>query len=68
LLGELESLLRDEGNSETAEQVAHVATLVESQKRDDTKLQRLWSAITVAATTNEAVALIARIAPLLLAH
>jgi hypothetical protein len=67
LLEELESLLRGLGDGETAAHVAHVATLVESSSHDETKLRKLWSAVKVAATTNEAVALVARITPLLLA-
>jgi hypothetical protein len=67
LLEELEALLRSEGDGATAEMVAHVTTLVESETHDGTKLRRLWDAVKVVATTNEAVGLIARIGPLLLA-
>lgn len=66
LLGRLEGLLRQEGHSEAAAQAAHLATLVESPRRDENKLRKLWSAIKVAATTNEAVTLVNHIAPLLL--
>jgi hypothetical protein len=66
LLEVLEPVLRREGESETAEKVAHVTSLVETPRSDETKLRKLWSAIKVAATTNEAVALVARITPLLL--
>ena len=52
---------------ETAAQVEHVMTIVESEDQDGTKLRKLWDAVKVAATTNEAVGLIARIGPLLLA-
>jgi hypothetical protein len=42
-------------------------TIVDSENQDGTKLRKLWNAVKVAATTNEAVGLIARIGPLLLA-
>lgn len=66
LLAELETLLRVEGDAPAAETAAHLATVVEQPRRDDGKIRRLWGAIKVAATTNEALALVARIAPLLL--
>ena len=66
LLEELKSVLRREGEGETAEKVAHVTSLVVTPRPDETKLRKLWSAIKVAATTDEAVALVTRITPLLL--
>jgi hypothetical protein len=67
LLANLESALRTQGDGEAAEKVAHLATLVETPARDETKIRRLWDAIKLAATTNEAVSLVGRITPLLLA-
>ncbi len=68
LLSQLEDVLRAEGSAITAEQVAHLATVVDQPRPDRRKIQRLWDAIKFAATTNEAVALVSRIGPLLVAH
>lgn len=65
LLGELEAVFRGQGDGETAEKVAHIASLVDNPHRDESKIKRLWSAIKIAATTNEAVTLAGHIAPLL---
>jgi hypothetical protein len=65
LLAQLEDAFRGQGDGETAEKVAHLATLVESTHRDESKIQRLWSATKIAATTNEVVTLVGHIAPLL---
>ena len=65
LLQELEAVLRTDGEAAAAEAVAHLATVVESPSPDKSKIERLWAAIKVAATTNEAVALAGRIGPLL---
>lgn len=65
LLAQLEEAFRRQDDGETAEKVAHLTTLVESTHRDDSKIRRLWGAIKIAATTNEAVTLVGHIAPLL---
>ncbi len=65
LLAQLEDAFRGQGDGETTEKVAHLATLVESTHRDESKIQRLWSAIKIAATTNEVVTLVGHIVPLL---
>jgi AbiTii len=65
LLAQLEDIFRRQGDGEAAEKVAHLATLAESADRDESKIRRLWSAIKVAATTNEAITLVGHIAPLL---
>ncbi len=67
LLEELALRLEQDGETAAAAQVEHVMTIVESENQDGTKLRKLWDAVKVAATTNEAVGLIARIGPLLLA-
>jgi hypothetical protein len=65
LLSELEAILRAEGEPVAAETVAHLTTVLESPRPDKSKIGRLWAGIKLAATTNEAVALVSRIAPLL---
>ena len=65
LLAQLEEVFRAQSDGETAEKVAHLATLVDSPNRDESKIQRLWGTIKIAATTNEAVTLVGHIAPLL---
>jgi hypothetical protein len=65
LLGQLEAIFRGGGEAAAAETVAHLTTVLEHQKPDESKVQRLWAAVKLAATTNEAVVLVSRIAPLL---
>lgn len=65
LLSELEAILRADGEPAAAETVAHLTTVLESPRPDESKIGRLWAGIKLAATTNEAVALVSRIAPLL---
>ncbi len=66
LLSQLEILLRSEGETAAAETVAHLATVIEHPSPDESKVQRLWAGIKLAATTNKALALVGRIAPLVL--
>jgi hypothetical protein len=65
LLSQLEAVLRADGAAAAAETVAHLTTVLEHPSPDQSKIQRLWAGIKLAATTNEAVALVSRIAPLL---
>jgi hypothetical protein len=54
------------GDIDTKRAVAEVTAEIQSPSRDDSKIRRLWGAVKVAATGNEAVTLVGRITPLLL--
>jgi hypothetical protein len=67
LLAQLQQVVGQTGDAKTERAVAEIADEIGSPSRDDSRIRRLWGAIKVAATTNEAVALVGRITPLLLA-
>jgi hypothetical protein len=66
LLGQLESVLRHQGDAAAAETIAHLATVVEHPSRDEKPGSEVMGSDQGGGTTNEAVALIGRIAQLLL--
>jgi hypothetical protein len=66
LLAQLQQVVGQTGDTETARVITEMAEEIQSPTRDESKIRRLWSMVKVAAVTNEAVTLVARITPLLL--
>jgi hypothetical protein len=68
LLAQLGVLFGQTGDTETATAVAQLAAEVQAPSREGSRIRKAWEGIRLAATTNEAVSLVARITPLLPLH
>jgi hypothetical protein len=66
LLAELRQILDKNGAVEAGRALAELRHELQSPSPDYGKLRKLWTVIKTAAATNEAIALITRIAPLLI--
>jgi len=67
-LQRLEALFKQAGGQRGAQAAAALLSEIQAPKPDRGKIESLWGAISKAATTNEAISLLARIAPLLPHH